>query len=170
MTTPYVQHWWYFGAPWTWPYVKITRGPSGWWRYHYRGRKSAGQGAYPLLRDALRVAVGHALGRRWGWRPGWMPNFDNVPMEHDDWTITVECGHTITRTYMHSTDLDRLPVDRDDEPVAYCPEHGFERLWFTAGVLDPDGWYVGEPGTRSFGERLPVPTARSTSTAETPSA
>lgn len=150
--------WYFFGGPWTWPRVTIKRRPDGYWQYSYRGRKSAGQGCYWFLRDALRCSIGPALGlRRWGWRPGWSPNGDNLPIETDDWSIHLDCGHVITRTYMHSNDLNRLPTDLDGETMAYCPEHGFERVWFTAGVLGPEPWYEGEPGTRNFGYRIPVP-------------
>jgi hypothetical protein len=149
--------WWHFGAPWAWPTFTIRRQAPHGWVYSYKSRRSAGHGASALFRDALRISVGCALGRRWGWRPGWSPNFDNMPMEHDDWSIHLECGHIITRTYMHPPTLDRLPTDIDGEPKAYCPEHGFESVWFTSGVLDPSPWYEGEPGFREFGWRRPVP-------------
>lgn len=63
----------------------------------------------------------------------------------DDWTLAVECGAGITRTMLHDP-FRELPTDLDDEPQAFCPvHHTFERVWFTAGVLDPYPWYPPDP-------------------------
>lgn len=112
-----------------------------------------------LWREAAWNALCTLLGK-WRWKIPWdrlcKPDFDRVPLEYDDWSIHLECGHVITRTYLHDP-LRPLPTDVEwDEPHAYCPTHGFERVWFTAGVLDPDPWYPGSAGMREFGWRRPM--------------